>query len=216
MIGELILAFFAWLAGLFRKDRPESGAAPPPGGTTIVIGGGNTPPVSSSTSTPPATPDSPATELPYPEEPFDPAQTAGNVDPVQVMFDFLENYQVPDEYRAWWLNSVTLDIVEGLNAPELTVAELRSIQERPGHANSGVTAHAAGHIVWPFLTPDEQNAFPGVVAALRNTYPRLDLVFTAHPYAGTSRVEAHAEIFRYLGPEMPTELRKYYPKLINP
>jgi UTP-glucose-1-phosphate uridylyltransferase len=63
------------------------------------------------------------------------------------------------------------------------------------------------------LTDEQKNAFEAAYHGTRGL-PITKLLIKEHPYTQSSVVEAHAEVYRYLGIIMPESLKEFYPKLI--
>ena len=95
------------------------------------------------------------------------------------------------------------------------VSETRTLLLKPEYANAGILAHEFSHLSYAQLDNNQKAAF---TADFNNVLPAdglLQLLYSKKPHINTSIVEAHAEVFRYLGNKMPDNLKKYYPKLIG-
>ena len=165
-------------------------------------------------------------KLPYPEERANYDQTLENTDIDSIVIKWLENYKVPQVYWDYWRNDGVIfklkydTVLVWINgkqehAPAQTtrLADGKTLLEaRPEWFNPGIIAHEQAHNSYGFLT--EQQKLDWVSAYKEAKKEGLvKLVFSEHPYANANDIEAHAEVFRYLGLYMPEGLKKYYPKL---
>jgi len=78
----------------------------------------------------------------------------------------------------------------------------------------GTLVHEIAHIPWfTILTPEQQAEYEVLFNRLISTDPYMKLLDAANDYMNTSVIEGYAEVYRYLGEQMPVELKIYYPKL---
>jgi len=85
---------------------------------------------------------------------------------------------------------------------------------RPEWANPGVIAHELAHESYSLLNAGQKAGFGVELNRLENTNNMVRLLYSRIPYAKANVIEAHAEIYRYMGEWMPETLKKYYPKLL--
>lgn len=161
----------------------------------------------------PQAPDGPA-RLPHPEERMDRSRSMENVSIRDVIGAWLQTWNVPQQYHKFWLEECDIKLSLKYRAPAATIAQTREIFVRPEWANPGIIAHEACHIVWQFLTVTQRESFhPRVFDALKHDY-LIRLAWQTKRYMQTNNVEAHADIYRYLGDRMPENLKSYYPRLL--
>lgn len=167
-------------------------------------------------------------KLPHPEEPKDPSQTAANVNVATIIAEWMINWQVPQENWPFWRDKVSIELVPGLQVPVLINGwyqlkdvpaaaydngnGTRTIKIRPEWLNKGVIAHENAHNSYFYLTPEQKDAF-AVDFDAHKTDPLPAYLFSINAYGLSSYIEGHAELYRYLGDQMPEALKKYYPKL---
>jgi len=198
-VFERIIAF---IMGLFRRPEPEPGPGPMP---------------------------APALSLPHPEEPPDYTQTAETADLDNVFDGWFLQWGVPPEHREYWRHAIEVLVCNvypdylfqwwpyfNPDTPSVTyeLAGVRHLLIKPAWLNPGVIAHEQAHNSFALLTLNDFAAFIIAHASLKDTDPLVKLLYSINPYGLTSDVEAHAEIYRYLGQSMPRELKQFYPKLI--
>lgn len=152
--------------------------------------------------------------LPHPEEKPDYNQTINNIKIDGVFAVWYESYAVPAEHRDYWRHQIVITIDDTLNYPACAwgIRNKRYLSVRPEWCNAGVIAHEQAHNSYDLLSFDQIINFKNDYTPLIKS--DLKLLFSKHPYGLTSYVEAHAEIYRYLGQAMPESLKKYYPKLV--
>jgi hypothetical protein len=147
--------------------------------------------------------------LPYPEEAENVNATMSNVDIKLVFEHWMINYNVPLS-NVPFFKTIKLELTElPITAGKVGTTLLFSHK----WANTGVMAHEMAHIVYDLLTYIQREEFSSLYKIERETNELVKLVFRTHGYAYTNDIEAHAEIYRYLGDKMPDSLKKYYPKL---
>lgn len=147
--------------------------------------------------------------LPYPEEPPDPNL---NLTGQQLLQLFFAKYFIPEVHWNFW-KSVTVIVDKTLSFPAGMVSETKTLYLKPEYANAGILAHEFSHLSYALLTNDQKNNFVPEYARALQTDALLKLLSSRNQYMKSSIIEAHAEIFRYIGNKMPELLKKYYPKL---
>lgn len=185
-----------------------------------------------SAPTPVPTPEpTPATFPPYPQEPRINGRQAADVPAQQLLLATLVKYNVPVAFHGHWVDTIPLEVLDNLtvpvqdprfpgytvlmNVPAYTDST-GNFREDAEYACEGITIHELSHRSFGLLLPQEKVEFERLYEA-RKTDELLTRLWQYNDYGfKNGHIEAHAEIMRYLGPEMPAELRKYYPKLINP
>ena len=63
------------------------------------------------------------------------------------------------------------------------------------------------------LPETAKNSFENELYNARKSDPLIALAWDTIPYMRTNDIEAHAECYRYVGQEIPDNLKPYYPKL---
>jgi len=172
-------------------------------------------------------PDSVLITIPHPEEPPDYEATA-DIDHLPVISDWLLYWQVPAEYWLYWQSAIDVQVYETYpdymiawgvspDAPAFAWEQngKRHIAIKPAFLNKGVIAHEQAHNSYALLTEEQKSEFSTAYTPLKTTDPFIKYLYSINPYGLTSDIEAHAEIYRYLQGEIPVELLKYYPKLIE-
>jgi hypothetical protein len=166
-------------------------------------------------------PDAPPT-IPHPEEPPNYAQTPTNTNIAMFVDKWLTDWAVPDKYHLGW--KLTLDFIIDNSFPYPagvwgTSDGIIHGKFQSPYVNTGVVAHeGGGHGSYAKLTEDEKLEFESTYVPLLNddnpeTQTIMELLWTVNSYMHTSAVEAHAEVYRYLGQFMPEELKQFYPNL---
>jgi hypothetical protein len=148
--------------------------------------------------------------LPYPEEAPDFNQ---NITVDQLFQKFFANYFIPESSGSFW-RAVTIVIDQSLPYPAGMSSEIKTLRIKPEYANPGVLAHEFSHLSWAQLSEAQKAYFPQDYVVVMQTDELLRTLYFQKSYMNASIVEAHAEIFRYLGNKMPEALKKYYPYLI--
>jgi len=149
--------------------------------------------------------------LPHPCEKPDFSRTIGNTRMASICGAWLEGWAVDDP--DFWLNEVTIELSIKYPTPGLSFSEDKKIILRPEWANPGTLAHEAAHVSYSLLSDTGKSNFEFQYYACRDGL--LTYLQSKVPYMHTNIVEAHAEIYRYLGQKMPVELRDFYLKLIG-
>ena len=153
--------------------------------------------------------------LPYPEEKPNYSQTIDNVRPLNVVDKWLHDYNVPFEFYDYWQTKIiiTIDLTIPYPAGVWEENGVRHMAVRPEWLNAGVIAHEQAHNSYALLTDAGKFEFNADYTPLKTTAPLIKLLYKTNTYGLTNDIEAHAEIYRYLGYKMPEILKQYYPKL---
>jgi hypothetical protein len=153
-----------------------------------------------------------AMELPYPEEEPDYTHTITGEELLQ---GFFNRYFIPQVYWNFW-RRVTIVVDKTLPYPAGMVSQTKTLLLKPEYTNPGILAHEFSHLSYYELNPNKKASFTTEYNSALQTDGLLKLLYSKKPYMQTNIIEAHAEIFRYLGNKMPEQLKKYYPKLFLP
>jgi len=164
--------------------------------------------------------------LPHPEEPMNPAATIANMSVAAVINQWLTGWEVPRQHWDSWKTAIDIQVYDiypasiiamGMNqdTPAATweAGGKRHLAIKPKWLNPGVIAHEQAHNSYAFLNSDLKANFAALYAALKERDQVLKLLFTMNRYGLTNDVEGHAEIYRYIGQQMPIQLKQYYPLL---
>jgi hypothetical protein len=148
--------------------------------------------------------------LPYPEEApdYDLSLTSE-----QLLQQFFDKYFIPHQYWDFW-KKVTIVIDKNLPYPAGMISETRTLLLKPEYANPGILAHEFSHLSYAQLDNRRKTVFISDYSNTLQSDGLLKFLYSQKQYMQTNIVEAHAEIFRYLGINMPGQLKKYYPYLI--
>ena len=154
-------------------------------------------------------------KLPHPEEPADYTRTLDNVDLEDVLNKWIVDWGVPGEYADYWKSAIVIKLTLEIYVPAQTweLDGVRHLDVRPEHCTPGVIAHEQSHNSYSLLTDAEKVNFASAYHAIKSTDKLIKLLYSINKYGLTSTVEGHAEIYRFLGRQMPPVLKKYYPKL---
>lgn len=171
----------------------------------------------------------PPLTIPFPEEAENPLQTIANTNAEVILWEWLVNYDVPQEHWEYWKTKIDIQVVERFSDLGWTLASDldskipavsweeggRHLAIKPTWLNPGVIAHEQAHNSYALLSTVEKREFVIVHSSVL-TDPLVELLYrTKRPTWGDFDVEGHAEIYRYLGGQMPEVLKKYYPKLFS-
>jgi hypothetical protein len=151
--------------------------------------------------------------LPYPEEK---ANYNNSLTIPEVMNLWLTNYQVPLDYYDFWRNHIVITLDPTFPYPAGVYEGedgRRNLIIRPEWLNPGIIAHEQAHNAYALLTPEQQTAFALTYSALITTDKLIKLLYSKNNYGLTSTIEGYAELYRYLGGQMPQTLKPFYPKL---
>ena len=168
----------------------------------------------------------PPVSLPHPEEPMNPSATLATVDVNSVITRWLTDWAVPQTWWFHWRNAIVVEVYEvyppsilamGIkqDTPAVTWSAdgKRHLAVKPQWLNPGVVAHEQAHDSYSSLNPDQKSVFSSMHASLKNTDPLIKRLYSINTYGLTSDVEGHAEVYRYIGQQMPGQLKQYYPTL---
>jgi hypothetical protein len=153
--------------------------------------------------------------IPHPEEAPDYSKTVENTDLVSALNRWEIDYGVPESYRDYWKTKIIITLDVNLSYPAGTYEAdgVRHLTIRPEWVNSGIIAHEQAHNSYALLTAEQKVEFSTSYTAVKTTEPLIVLLYSVNRYGLTSDIEGHAEVYRYLGGQMPEALKKYYPKL---
>jgi hypothetical protein len=164
--------------------------------------------------------------IPHPEEPMNPSATLMNTNVAAVITKWLLDWGVPSQYWDYWKTAIDMQVYDiyppsllsmGLNqdTPSATwdAGGKRHLAIKPRWLNPGVIAHEQAHNSYALLTLPQKAAFSAVYAPLKNADPLIKFLYSKNAYGLTSDIEGHAEVYRYIGKQMPAQLLVYYPRL---
>jgi hypothetical protein len=168
----------------------------------------------------------PPEDLPHPEEPLNPLATSANIDINSVILKWLIDWDVPQDWWSHWKKSVDVQVYDvyppfilamGIKSdtPAVTWSAdgKRHLAIKPSWLNPGIIAHEQAHSSYVLLNSDQKSAFSDHFASLKNTDPLMRHLFSFHTSGLEVDVEGHAEVYRYIGQQMPEQLKQYYPTL---
>jgi hypothetical protein len=164
--------------------------------------------------------------LPHPEEPMNPLATIANTNVAAIINQWLSGWGVPTQYWNSWKTAIDIQVYE-VYPPSITAMGInqdtpaatwdadgkRHLAIKPRWLNPGVIAHEQAHNSYAKLDPALKANFAALYTALKDRDQVLKLLFTMNRYGLTNDVEGHAEIYRYIGQQMPIQLKPYYPML---
>jgi hypothetical protein len=133
-----------------------------------------------------------------------------------VLDKWCDDWQVPPEYREYWRNQISIKVTDIIGCPALTFDDngKRALWVRPEWLNCGVIAHEQAHNAYALLTiTDKANFIIDLQPLLTDPLIKRLSSLKQHYFIPGKEVEAHAEIYRFIGQSMPEDLKKYYPKL---
>jgi hypothetical protein len=164
--------------------------------------------------------------IPHPEEPMNPSATLMNTNVSATITQWLSDWGVPQQYWDYWKTAIDIQLYEiypasliamGLNqdTPAATweADGKRHLATKPKWLNPGVIAHEQAHNSYALLNSSQKTAFTALYTPLKNTDPLIKLLYSKNTYGLTNDVEGHAEVYRYIGKQMPAQLTMYYPRL---
>lgn len=153
--------------------------------------------------------------IPHPEQPPDYTKTMENTIYEDVLRQWFEEYKVPEKHQPYWYDKIVAEITMSIMYPAGTWEEngVRHLAVRPEWLNPGVIAHEQAHNSYALLNEDQKNSFTFLFTYLKDTDPLIKFLFSKNSYGLQNVVEGHAEVYRYLGEQMPLALKQYYPNL---
>ncbi len=158
--------------------------------------------------------------IPHPEESPDYTKTIENTSITDVLDRWFNGWKVPEEYWDYWKSAITIYISILYAVPAATSSETKEMWLRPEWASPGVVAHEEAHISYLLLDEDKKREYFGafIEALLTDNLAvvsddSIRKLWSQDGYAHYSIIEAHADVYRYLGEQMPENLKQYYPKL---
>jgi len=164
--------------------------------------------------------------LPHPEEPMNPSATVATVDVNAIISKWLTDWGVP---QTWWSNWKGMIVVQLYDVYPASILAMgvkqdtpaatwsaggkRYLAIKPGWLNPGVVAHEQAHNSYAYLNPDQKSAFSSIHSTLKTTDPLIKHLYSINTYGLSNDVEGHAEVYRYIGQQMPAQLKAFYPML---
>ena len=161
------------------------------------------------------TPDTKPLTIPHPEEPPNYDQTVNNVSFDSFLLKWFETYNVPTEYRPFWMDKIVVELTDEIPYPAGTWEQdgVRHLAIRPEYLNPGVIAHEQAHNSYSLLTDTQKQEFSLKWNIFKDTDPLLRLIYSTNGYGLTNPTEGHAEAYRYGWDKIPAVLKPYYPRL---
>lgn len=150
--------------------------------------------------------------MPHPEEPMLYDVDLDNKNAIPIVLNWLQEWQVPQEHHYFWLVDCDIALDSTVNVA-YSASEIMKIRIHPQYANPGVLAHEAAHVSYSLLTDDEKASFSAIYNEERLSNKYIKLLYSINDYGLTNDIEGHAEVYRYLGEQMPDVLKIYYSKL---
>jgi len=162
---------------------------------------------------------SPKISLLHPEEMPDYSQTCDGIYISKAIDGWLTKWDVPAEYHDYWRASIVINVSNDMDNPAQSWGYpgslVRYIDIKPAYLNAGVIAHEQAHNSYALLTDEQKELFAAEYLPLIKSDPYIKLLYSVNNYGLTSIIEGHAEVYRYIGANMPETLKSYYPKLFN-
>jgi hypothetical protein len=163
--------------------------------------------------------------IPHPEEPVNPLATLANTDSAAIINKWLMDWAVPLQNHDYWetvidiqvfdiypQNIIAMGINQEIPAATWFADKKRHLVIKTKWLNPGVIAHEQAHNSHWLLAEKQKGQFAAAYKVLKQTDEMVRFIFSKQ-VTTTDDVEAHAEIYRYLGQFMPAQLRMYYPLL---
>ena len=166
--------------------------------------------------------------IPHPEEARNPSATVANTNVMAVITKWLQYWGVPAPYWDYWKTAIDIQVYD-VYPDSLTATGLR--QDTPAATweaggkrhlvikapwlNPGVIAHEQAHNSYALLNPNQKTAFASIYNSLKNIDPLIKLLYSINTYGLSTDIEGHAEVYRYIGQQMPAQIKQYYPKLFD-
>jgi hypothetical protein len=164
--------------------------------------------------------------IPHPEEPMNPSATLAHTDTMKILTKWLSDWGVPEQNWEYWKTAIDLQVYESYpqalismgikqDTPAATweAGGKRHLAIKPPWLNPGVIAHEQAHNSFALLTPSQKANFPVVYSRLKETDYLIKLLYSKNTYGLSNDIEGHAEVYRYIGQQMPEQLKPFYPKL---
>jgi hypothetical protein len=162
--------------------------------------------------------------IPHPEEPMNPAATLANTDLTSIINKWFLDWGVPEQWREYWKQAIDIQVYDVYPASLLSMGinqetpaatweadKKRHLAIKPRWLNPGVIAHEQAHNSYALLNSDQKTGFSALYKPLINTDPLIKLLYSKNTYGLSSEIEGHAEVYRYIGQQMPEQLKPYYP-----
>ena len=137
---------------------------------------------------------------------------------------WLTKWAVPQRYWHYWAAEIPIEVwtptnplgwESWYNSTAAGIAFDASIYIKPEWISPGVIAHEAAHTVYKALSPLLTHEFISEFEAARKDGGLLAQLFNTNVGNMYNTLEIHAEVYRFLGQEMPKRLIKYYPTLLE-
>jgi hypothetical protein len=165
--------------------------------------------------------------LPYPPESLIAYKTKG-----LLISSFFSKYKIPSRYQSYWKTlkfilhtEYPIEIGDGGElASAAAVLNEFSIHANLNYISIGILAHEIAHLCSTSISMDSfYNALQSLIATGSSSV--LNLLMGSEAWAhwagndskfnnlSMQILEQHADVYRFLGKYMPTELKIYYPKL---
>jgi hypothetical protein len=180
-------------------------------------------------ATPAATPIQAAPQrlsIPHHEEPMNPSATLANTNAVAIIMKWLQNWGVPAHYWEYWKTAIDIQVYDVYPASLISIGikqdtpagtweanGKRHLAVKPQWLNPGVIAHEQAHNSYALLGSNQKAAFATFHNSLKNSDPLIRLLYSKNQYGLTTDIEGHAEVYCYIGQQMPEQLKQYYPML---
>ena len=164
--------------------------------------------------------------VPHPEEPMNPLATLANTDIEKIIAKWLSDWSVPEQNWEYWKTAIDIQVYNSY-PPSLTSMGVkqdtpaatweaggkRHLAIKPQWLNPGVIAHEQAHNSYTLLTPSQRENFSAVYTPLIETDYLIKLLYAKNTYGLSNDIEGHAEVYRYIGQQMPAQLKIFYPRL---
>ncbi len=153
--------------------------------------------------------------LPFPDISRNDSQNINNVVAVNFIRMWLTTYAIPVSYHNYWLTAIVyaLDPAYLYYAGSWGENGVRHTTYRPEWLNTSIIAHEQAHNSYALLAQVQRDAFPETYQKALREDRLVKYLYTQRGQNMYNDVEAHAEIYRYLGGKMPNNVKAFYPKL---
>lgn len=157
--------------------------------------------------------------IPHPE---DVKNVGVKVDDINIQFLLSDWFVQWNVMNRMYFRDVWIRLIENLSVnfygkvPAATYSQEMRIELDPEWANPGVLAHEMAHISYfNLLSENHQAEFEVEYKKALEDNDLLKYVASKKPYMRTGGIqEAYADCYRYLGNQMPENLKPYYPNLM--